>query len=97
VATYGFHSVTAVLALILLTCGRITLHLSHTNFTHSGLHDTDRINAEKAQKRWRAPAGREQGFSIIAHSGPRISIRTGCAAAGRHADAAMRGRVTSQP
>jgi hypothetical protein len=62
VATYGFHSVTAVLALILLTCGRITLHLSHTNFTHSGLHDTDRINAEKAQKRWRAPAGREQGF-----------------------------------
>ena len=45
---YGFHSAKAALALVLLTCGPITLHLPHE--LHAlGSGDTDHIDAERAE------------------------------------------------
>jgi Transposase len=44
---YGFHPAKTALALVLITCGPIALHLPHE--LHAlGLHDTDHTDAEKA-------------------------------------------------
>ena len=44
---YGFHSAKAALALVMLTCGPITLHLPH-ELHAPGPGDTDHIDAERA-------------------------------------------------